>query len=54
MTTRPNNVKDKMDKFRSSASGTSGLRDRITAMTEMECYINTRGLSCFCKKEGGE
>ncbi len=54
MTTRPDNVKDKMDKLRSLSFGTSGLRDRITAMTDMECYINTRDLSSFLKKEGRE
>ena len=39
MTTGTDNVKDKMDKFKSLEFGTSGLRDKVTAMTDMEYYI---------------
>ncbi|NOR65379.1 MAG: phosphomannomutase, partial [Candidatus Scalindua sp.] len=52
MTTRPDNVKDKMDKFKSLEFGTSGLRDKVTAMTDMECYINTRGFIMFLEERG--
>ncbi len=52
MTTKPGNVKDKMDKFKSLEFGTSGLRDKVTAMTDMECYINTRGFIMFLEERG--
>ncbi len=52
MTTVTDNVKDKMDKFKSLEFGTSGLRDKVTAMTDMECYINTRGFIMFLEERG--
>ncbi|MCR4290504.1 MAG: hypothetical protein NUV86_09630 [Candidatus Scalindua sp.] len=52
MTTKPNDVKIKMDKFKSLEFGTSGLRDKVTAMTDMECYINTRGFIMFLEERG--
>lgn len=32
--------------------GTSGLRDRVEYMTDMECYINTRGFILFLRERG--
>ncbi|MBD3379581.1 MAG: phosphomannomutase [Candidatus Omnitrophica bacterium] len=32
--------------------GTSGLRDLVSAMTDMECYINARGFIRFLKERG--
>ena len=32
--------------------GTSGLRDKVGFMTDMECYINTRGFLKFLKERG--
>ena len=32
--------------------GTSGLRDKIENMTDMECYINTLGFMSFLKERG--
>jgi len=52
VTTGTDNVKDKMDKFKSLEFGTSGLRDKVTAMTDMECYINTRGFIMFLEERG--
>ncbi len=52
MTTKPGNFQDKRDKFKSLEFGTSGLRDKVTAMTDMECYINTRGFILFLEERG--
>ena len=52
MATKPDNVKGKMDKFKSLEFGTSGLRDKVTAMTDMACYINTRGFIMFLEERG--
>ena len=52
MATMPGNIKSKIDKFKSLEFGTSGLRDKVTAMTDMECYINTRGFIMFLEERG--
>lgn len=39
-------------KFKQLGFGTSGLRDTVENMTDMECYINTRGFIRFLAKEG--
>ncbi len=36
-------IDEKMEKFKTLTFGTSGLRDEVVNMTDMECYINTRG-----------
>ncbi len=52
MTTKTDDIKVKMNKFKSLEFGTSGLRDTVTAMTDMECYINTRGFIMFLEERG--
>ncbi len=42
----------KNEKFKPLKFGTSGLRDKVTAMTDMECYINTRGFIRFLETRG--
>ncbi len=41
-----------MEMFRPLKFGTSGLRDKVTAMIDIECYINTRGFIRFLKERG--
>ena len=41
-----------MKKFRPLKFGTSGLRDKTSAMTDIECYINTKGFIRFLKERG--
>ncbi len=41
-----------MENNRPLKFGTSGLRDKVTAMTDRECYINTRGFIRFLKEKG--
>ncbi len=53
MTVKPDDVKFKIDKFKPLEFGTSGLRDTVTAMTDMECYINTKGFIMFLEERGG-
>ncbi len=43
-------IKDKMKESKPLKFGTSGLRDKVTAMTDMECYINTRGFIRFLEE----
>jgi len=38
-----NRIKEKTKKFEQLSFGTSGLRDTVENMTDMECYINARG-----------
>lgn len=45
-------VRRKKEKFRALRFGTSGLRDEVSAMTDMECCINTRGFLNFLRKKG--
>ena len=45
-------IKDKMKEFKPLKFGTSGLRDKVTAMTDMECYINTTGFIRFLEERG--
>jgi len=42
-------IKEKERKFIVLKFGTSGLRDRVENMTDMECYINARGFVKFLK-----
>jgi phosphomannomutase len=39
-------------KFKPLRFGTSGLRALVTEMTDMECYINTKGFISFLKQRG--
>ena len=39
-------------KFKPLKFGTSGLRDTVVNMTDMECYINTKGFISFLKERG--
>lgn len=39
-------------KFKPLRFGTSGLRDKVSAMTDMECYINTIGFLRFLEQIG--
>ncbi len=48
MTTRRETLK----KFKELSFGTSGLRDTVINMTDMECYINARGFIRFLKMRG--
>jgi len=41
-----------MKKFRPLKFGTSGLRDKVTAMIDIECYMNTKGFIRFLKGRG--
>lgn len=41
-----------MKKFKPLKFGTSGLRDKVTAMTDIECYINTKGFIRFLEGRG--
>ncbi|MEA3488796.1 MAG: hypothetical protein U9R44_00435, partial [Candidatus Omnitrophota bacterium] len=45
-------IKGKTGKFKALRFGTSGLRDTVVNMTDMECYINTRGFIAFLKERG--
>ena len=38
--------------FKPLRFGTSGLRDKVENMTDMECYINTKGFMSFLKERG--
>ncbi len=40
------------DKFKELSFGTSGLRDTVENMTDMECYINTRGFLSYMQETG--
>ncbi|MGB3242596.1 MAG: phosphomannomutase [Candidatus Omnitrophota bacterium] len=40
------------EKFKPLRFGTSGLRALVTEMTDMECYINTKGFVGFLKQRG--
>ena len=44
--------KDSLENNRELKFGTSGLRDKVEYMTDMECYINTRGFILFIKERG--
>ena len=50
MTTRKQRMMGKEHKELSF--GTSGLRDTVENMTDMECYINTRGFLVYLKETG--
>ena len=41
-----------LDRFKRLRFGTSGLRDKVEHMTDMECYINTRGFLSFLNRIG--
>lgn len=41
-----------MKKFKELRFGTSGLRDTVENMTDMECYINSRGFLAFLSETG--
>ena len=41
-----------LDRFKRLRFGTSGLRDKVDHMTDMECYINTRGFLRFLNMRG--
>ena len=41
-----------LDRFKTLRFGTSGLRDKVEHMTDMECYVNTRGFLKFLNKMG--
>ena len=45
--------KELKTKFKPLRFGTSGIRAKISDMTDMECYINTRGFIKYLKKEEG-
>jgi len=40
------------EKFKPLKFGTSGLRDEVANMTDMECYINTMGFIAFLSEKG--
>ncbi len=40
------------EKFKRLRFGTSGLRDTVENMSDMECYINTRGFIAYLEKTG--
>lgn len=40
------------NKFKPLRFGTSGLRDTVKNMTDMECYINTKGFISFLRERG--
>jgi len=40
------------EKFKPLKFGTSGLRDKTENMTDMECYINTKGFIAFLEERG--
>lgn len=46
------NRKEVLEKNTPLKFGTSGLRDLVEAMTDMECYINARGFIRFLKERG--
>lgn len=46
-------IERKKEMFKSLRFGTSGLRDKVEAMTDMECYINTRGFLNFLARNEG-
>ncbi|MBD3426392.1 MAG: hypothetical protein GF409_04070 [Candidatus Omnitrophica bacterium] len=46
------NRKDVMEQKKPLKFGTSGLRDTVDNMTDLECYINTRGFIKFLKERG--
>ena len=46
------NRKDAMKAQKPLKFGTSGLRDTVDNMTDLECYINTRGFIKFLKERG--
>jgi phosphomannomutase len=39
-------------KFKELRFGTSGLRDTVINMTDMECYINARGFIAYLEESG--
>jgi hypothetical protein len=41
-----------LEKFKTLRFGTSGLRDTVQNMTDMECYINTRGFLGYLNRVG--
>jgi len=41
-----------LKKFKTLRFGTSGLRDRVENMTDMECYINTKGFLAYLQGVG--
>jgi phosphomannomutase len=41
-----------LDQFKTLGFGTSGLRDKVEHMTDMECYINTRGFLRYLNRMG--
>jgi phosphomannomutase len=41
-----------LDRFKPLRFGTSGLRDKVEHMTDMECYVNTRGFLKFLNRMG--
>lgn len=41
-----------LKKFKELSFGTSGLRDTVENMTDMECYINTRGFLRYLSNSG--
>ena len=45
-------IKEKAGKFKALNFGTSGLRDTVENLTDMEVYINTRGFVLFLKERG--
>ena len=49
MVTQLDRIREKEEKFKVLKFGTSGLRDKIENMTDMECYINARGFIKFLK-----
>jgi phosphomannomutase len=44
--------KERSARFKSLAFGTSGLRDKVKNLTDMEVYINTRGFIGFLREKG--
>lgn len=52
MTYKTDDVEKRISRFKPLEFGTSGLRDTVTAMTDMECYINTRGFIMFLEERG--
>ncbi|MCK5450532.1 MAG: hypothetical protein KAI70_02055, partial [Candidatus Omnitrophica bacterium] len=45
-------VKEKFERFKPLKFGTSGLRDKVELMTDMECYINAAGFISFLEESG--
>ncbi|MGR3319592.1 MAG: hypothetical protein ACUZ8O_14080 [Candidatus Anammoxibacter sp.] len=47
-----NRIMEMKNKFKPLSFGTSGLRDKVENMTDMECYINTGGFIKFLFEKG--